>query len=115
MKAKAMKNGLLKAAGCVLLATGTALAAPPLVSNVNLTQTAGSRFVTISYTLDADAIITLSVETNGVPLPPDAISTLSGDACKAVQAGNRVMTWDAGTDWPGQSLASRLSAAGDGA
>jgi formylglycine-generating enzyme required for sulfatase activity len=100
MKAKAMKNGLLKAAGCVLLATGTALAAPPLVSNVNLTQTAGSRFVTISYTLDADAIITLSVETNGVPLPPDAISPLSGDACKAVQAGNRVMTWDAGTDWP---------------
>lgn len=97
---KTVKNGLIKAAACGLLVSGAALAAPPQVSSVTMTQAAGSRFVNISYTLDADAIITLSIETNGVPLPPEAVSTLSGDACKAVQTGNRQMTWDAGADWP---------------
>ncbi|MDD3544642.1 MAG: hypothetical protein PHG96_04695, partial [Kiritimatiellae bacterium] len=62
---KTVKNGLIKAAACGLLVSGTALAAPPQVSSVTMTQAAGSRFVNISYTLDADAIITLSIETNG--------------------------------------------------
>jgi formylglycine-generating enzyme required for sulfatase activity len=84
------------AAGWTLVAA----AAAPEASQVQLTQAPGSRTVTISYTLDADAIITVGIETNGVALPDGVVTRLSGDVCRRVEAGARAMTWEAGVEWP---------------
>ena len=84
------------AAGWALLAA----AAAPEVSQVQMTQAPGSRFVTIRYTLDAAAIVTVGIETNGVPLPAGHVTRLSGDVCRRVEAGDRSLTWEAGVEWP---------------
>ncbi|MDD4103289.1 MAG: hypothetical protein PHU80_11760, partial [Kiritimatiellae bacterium] len=77
--------------------------AVPLVSNVSMTQRQNSRMVDIAYVLSGEeAIITLSIETNGVALPERHVTRLSGDVCKKVQpaAEPRQIVWDAGADWP---------------
>ena len=66
-----------------------------------MTQRDNSRTVDIGYTLAGEAaIITLSIETNGVALPDSAVTTLAGDVCKVVEPGPRSIVWNAGADWP---------------
>jgi len=73
----------------------------PEVSNVAMQQMTGTRTMQITYTLSEDAIITLGIETNGVALPDNVVTCLSGDVCKKVTAGAGTILWDAGADWYG--------------
>lgn len=73
----------------------------PEVSNVAMQQLTGTRTMQITYTLSEDAIITLGIETNGVALPDNVVTFLSGDVCKVVTNGTRTILWDAGADWDG--------------
>lgn len=75
----------------------------PIVSGVTMRQVAFSRTVEITYKLaHASAIITLAIETNGVALPDSAVTLLTGDVCKMVEASEATkhITWSAGIDWP---------------
>ena len=75
--------------------------AVPVVSNVTMTQRAGTRIVDIAYELSGEAaVVTLGIETNGVALPDSAVTRLTGDVCKVVQTGSRALVWNAGGDWP---------------
>jgi hypothetical protein len=76
------------------------------VSGVTMTQVANTRIVNIGYNLANEAaIITLAIETNGVPIPDSAVRNLSGDVCKVVEAGlNKSIVWNAGADWPEHSV-----------
>ena len=90
--------------GLSAFAASVALAAPT-VKNVTMTQ-GTDRLVTITYDLeDEDAIITLSVETNGVPLAEGEVSCLFGDVSKVVKAGTgKTITWRACQSWPNHKV-----------
>ena len=77
----------------VLLFAATAFAADPVVSNVQVSQSA-DRKVTISYNLaDAPAIVTFEVFTNGVTIGGRALWASYGDVNVKVQSGNRTIFW----------------------
>ena len=63
-----------------------------------------TRQVRVTYKLtNANAIVTLSIETNGVAIPDSAVTRLSGDVCKVIAAdgsATREIIWNAGADWP---------------
>jgi formylglycine-generating enzyme required for sulfatase activity len=88
-------------AAAVTMGAGAAYAVPA-VSNVQMTQRAGTRVVDITYDLAGEAaIVTLGIETNGVAIPDSAVTRLSGDVSVVVQPGtNRHIVWNAGADWP---------------
>ena len=92
-------------AAAVMGVAGMAQAAVPEVSAVTMLQRTNSRIVDIGYTLAGEeAIVTLSIETNGVPLPDSAVTQLSGDVSTVVQPGTRSIVWNAGKDWPEHSV-----------
>ncbi len=92
------------AAAAVMGVAGAARAVPE-VSSVTMAQRSASRIVDIGYTLAGEqAIVTLSIETNGVALPDSAVTQLSGDVCKVVQPGSHSIVWNAGADWPEHSV-----------
>ncbi len=97
------KNTVMAAmmAAAVLGTAGAALAAPE-VSNVSMEQITGTRQVKITYNLTNEAaIITLSIETNGVAIPDSAVTRLTGAVCKEVAIGTgHTIMWNAGADWP---------------
>ena len=74
-----------------LFAFFVASAAPVAVSEVEWSQDDTSHLVTVSYSLEADAIVTVEVLTNGVPLK--GITHLSGDVCRMVKQGDRSFRW----------------------
>ena len=88
-------------AAAVTMGAGAAYAVPA-VSNVQMTQRAGTRVVDITYDLAGEAaIVTLGIETNGVAIPDSAVTRLSGDVSVVIQPGtNRHIVWNAGADWP---------------
>ncbi|MDD2599242.1 MAG: formylglycine-generating enzyme family protein [Kiritimatiellae bacterium] len=100
---KQMRKRVLMATLAVATVLGTvgSAYAVPLVSDVVMTQRTGTRIVDITYTLSGEpAIVTLGIETNNVALPDSAVTRLSGDVCKKVEAGSRSIVWNAGADWP---------------
>ncbi|MDD4103209.1 MAG: SUMF1/EgtB/PvdO family nonheme iron enzyme, partial [Kiritimatiellae bacterium] len=88
-------------AGAAVMGVGTAWAVP-VVSNVSMAQIPGTRQVQITYDLTGEsAIVTLSIETNGVAIPDSAVTILSGEVCKEVAVGDgKIIYWNAGADWP---------------
>ena len=97
-----MTRTAMLATGAALLTACAAFATAPVVSNVRMTQRTNSRMVDILYDLDGEAaIVTLGIETNGVPIPDSAVTHIYGDVCRVVQTGaNRSIVWNAGADWP---------------
>jgi formylglycine-generating enzyme required for sulfatase activity len=93
------------AAAAALGAAGAAYAVPE-VSNVRMAQREDSRIVDVWYDLGGEAaIVTLGIETNGVPIPDEAVTRLSGDVSVVVQPGtDRRIVWNAGADWPEHSV-----------
>ncbi len=97
-----MKRTLI--AGLFALSASVACAAPD-VSNVVMTQGADRR-VTVTYDLAGeDAIVTLSVETNGVPLAEGEVANLSGDVNKVIAVGaGKTIVWEATRSWPNHKV-----------
>lgn len=85
----------------VLGTAGLALAVPE-VTNVRMQQRINSRIVDVWYDLASEAaIVTLSIETNSVPIPDNAVTRLTGDVSVVIQPGtNKHIVWNAGADWP---------------
>jgi formylglycine-generating enzyme required for sulfatase activity len=96
-----MTNTAAAVAVAVVLGSAGAARAVPEVSDVTMAQRENSRIVDIAYTLSWEpAIVTLGIETNGVPIPDAAVTRLSGDVSAVVQPGARLIVWNAGADWP---------------
>lgn len=100
--------------GFLATAAGAALAGViPEVSGVSLVQDAGTRLVTVSYTLNAEAIVTASFETNAaadvwIPIGGEHQWIMSGAVNRKVAAGDCSFTWqpDREDSWAGQVLAA---------
>mgnify|MGYP004635563493 CR=1 FL=1 len=72
----------------------------PTVTNVQLKQEQ-NRPVTITYDLDLDAVVTVSLATNGVAVSGAHLQGMQGDLAKLVARGNgRSITWKPWKFWP---------------
>ena len=96
-----------------VLAGSMLTAAVPEVGNVVMSQPAGTRKVTITYTLaNAPAVVTLDIETNvtgnvWASIGADNFQHVSGDVNKMVDGnGSHTITWLARRDWPNREIAS---------
>ena len=99
------RNELFSISSAFLAAS--ALAAAPHVTVVGVAQDAVTREVTVSYTLDAPAIVTTDFLTNGVSVGAGNFRTLAGDVNRYVVPASaedvRAFTWQPGAngDWHG--------------
>ena len=78
-------------------------AAMPQATGIKVEQNRDSHEVTVSYTLTEAAIVTFSLETNGVALVRSDYASARGDAVcfgRKLEAGTHVMTWKPYADWP---------------
>lgn len=100
-------------AGLGLIAYGTV----PEVSDVMMKQAGWGRLVTITYTLNASAVVTLDVQTNAntsasaddpgwTSIGGVAVSNAKGDVWKKVEAGSHTITWRPDQSWPGHDIAA---------
>ena len=85
-----------------------ALAAEPVVSQVEWAWNSDTRKVLVSYNLSEEAIVTMDVCTNGaVSIGGAHVVSLVGDVNREVSAGeNRTIMWFADRDWPGNSVSA---------
>ena len=101
----------------IATASCTSFATTPVVSNVTMAQSASSRLVTINYTLDSEAVVTLDIQTNyldgaetkwasigGAAISGTQTGKTSGpaqgDVWKVVSAGSGTITWRPDYMWP---------------
>ena len=105
-------NTMKKVACLGTVCVGGLLFAGPSVSDVSMSQATGNRKVTVGYTLDAPAIVTVDFLTNGVSIGGANITKLAGDVNKKVEAGVHTIVWDPSLAWPGEKIdAAQVSAA----
>ena len=84
---------------------GVALASPPNVSNVTLTQPQNMRVAKVEYTVDEPCITTFKFKTNGVEVSrSEMVHIVRGDINRYVAAGPHEFTWDALQDIPERML-----------
>ena len=93
----------------------SALAETPEVTNVSMVQPPRTRRVTITYTLSAQAVVTLDVQTNCVvngetkwaSIGGEALWNTEGDVWKKVDAGSRTISWRPDkSPWAGHVIAA---------
>jgi len=104
MKKSSKKVLTALAVGTIYAGGGVILAAPPNVSNVTLTQPAGTRVAKVGYDINGPDIATFQFKTNGMDIShSEVVRTVSGDINKHIPAaGNYTFTWDALSDCPEQ-------------
>lgn len=98
-----MKNTMLTLAAAAAL-SAAADPTDPQVAISSVTQPAGKYQVTVSYTLDEDAVVTMDVKTNGVSIGGQNINHVVGDCFKLVKSGTGTFTWYADKSWPGHRI-----------
>ena len=79
------------------------MAAMPQATGITVAQNKDTHEVTVSYTLTEAAIVTFSLETNGVALARSDYASARGDAICAgrkLEAGTHTMAWKPYEDWP---------------
>lgn len=92
---------LINAALLFVLLLVLSVKAAPVVGDVMMLQDENSRQVMVTYNLSASAIVTLAIETNGVNIGDNFVTTISGDVNRVVEdSGSKSIVWSAGVDWP---------------
>ena len=95
----------MKKAFAVLSALVAILSARAVtVSNVMLSYDAATEKMTVSYHVDAPAIVTLSASLAGEPLAPAQIDALTALANRRVAAGANAVVWDLRATFPEQRI-----------
>ena len=74
--------------------------AAPTVTVTSAVQDVDTRVVTVNYTLNEAAIVTLDVLTNGVSIGAGNIKSVWGDANKKLVVGSHTLMWQPLDDWP---------------
>ena len=97
-------------------AAAAAFATVPTVSSVTMEQPSSGRLVTITYNVDAEAVITLDVQTNATAnaaaddpgwasIGGQALQNAVGDVWKKVASGDHTITWRPDLSWPDHKVA----------
>ncbi len=91
----------------ILCAMSSLLCAAPVVSNVSALQRAGTKLVDITYDVKADAsMVRISLEISndgGQTFTVPSVTTSGAVGCGIVTGTGKVITWNAGVDWDGQT------------
>lgn len=93
--------------------SATILYGQPNLSGVSISQNAATRVVTIKYTLDVPAIVTLDILTNNVSIGADNFRTLVDATTdskewplnRVVAAGEHKLVWNPCREWPEHTFA----------
>ena len=88
--------------------SATILYGQPNLSGVSISQNAATRVVTIKYTLDVPAIVTLDILTNNVSIGADNFRTMIDTTTdskewplnRVVAAGEHKLVWNPCREWP---------------
>ncbi len=98
-----------------IAAASAALAATPEVTSVTMAQSAQTREVTITYTMDnAPAVVTLDIQTNATvngetvwtSIGGEHIWNATGDVWKKVDAASGTISWHPDLSWPDHRIAA---------
>ncbi len=73
-------------------------------SSVVLAQPAKGKPVTLAYTVDKPAVVTVAFYNDGVEMPPQLFTNMTGDVNCKVSAGSHTIKWDPVPTWPDQSI-----------
>ncbi len=96
---------LLSLSPCAVAAMAvlTSAASAPVVENVTIAQDRSSRLVTVTYTIDAPAVVTMDITTNGVSIGGANLWYQSGDVNRLVSdpSGTKTIRWRPDKAWPG--------------
>lgn len=84
----------------LIMIAGAAEAAVPTVSDVTITQNKTTRLVTVTYALDADAVVTADFTTNGVSIGAANFANATGGINCRMAAGAGTITWQPDKAWP---------------
>lgn len=101
---------MFKAFALAGLAVTAALSAAGGVQNVVLAQDTVSRNITVSYTLTAEAVVTIDIFTNGAPVEARLLSTMAGDVNRKVSAGERKAFWRPDHSFTGYKFDANVTA-----
>ena len=98
----------IHAAAVFAATTLAASASVATVSGVSVSQDSAGR-VTVGYSIDAPAVITVDFQTNVngsayASIGVEHVKTVWGDVNRVVQSGSRTLTWAPRKDWPEQTL-----------
>ena len=80
------------------------------VQDVSIAQDAVTRNITVSYTLTADAVVTIDICTNGIPINARLLASMAGDVNRKVAAGARMAFWRPDRSWPGYNFDANVTA-----
>ncbi|MBR4171479.1 MAG: formylglycine-generating enzyme family protein [Kiritimatiellae bacterium] len=95
---------LLVGFGCV-----ATFAAVPTVSNVHVEQDKMTREVTVTYDLDADAVVTADFMTNGVSIGTENYTNAVGTMnCRVAAGTGRTITWRPDRIWPDHQITEKI-------
>lgn len=101
---------MFKIRALAAVAVAATLQAGGGVQDVAVAQDAVTRNMTVSYTLTADAVVTIEVLTNGVPIAARTLATMAGDVNRKVKAGPCLAFWRPDRAWPGYSFDANVTA-----
>lgn len=83
---------------------GAAFGIAPTVSNVQFNQNGQTRAVTVTYDLNAPAIVTVDFQTNGVSIGAANCAPVSGDVNMYVTKSSGTIRWAPDKTWPGHRI-----------
>ena len=97
---------------CCSIASLTLCASVPQVSDVTMSQVPG-RTMSVTYRLDAPAIVTFDIETNGVSIGAVNLTNAVGDVNKVVRKVGETcqITWRAKEVWPDHRVSGKAAKA----
>ena len=107
-----MSTKQIFAAVAASTAITTFAATVPNISGVTMAQSTSSRLVTITYNVDAEAVITLDIQTNytenaetkWASIGGEAVWNAAGDVWKKVASGDHTITWRPDLSWPDHKI-----------
>lgn len=88
-------------------------ASVPQVSDVSMTQSRGSRLVTVSYKVDAPAIVTFDIQTNGVSIGAVNLTNAYGDVNRRIDKIGETckINWQPLDSWPNNIVRDKAAKA----
>lgn len=97
--------------GIAASAAAMAVAAVPEVSAVSFSQSSATRLVTIDYALDAQAVVTVDIQTNAeegvwASIGAENFANVQGDVNRRVTKDTGRITWDPVVSWPDHKVAT---------